>query len=302
MSRSASDWAWEQDGLDGGAKLVLLCLADHLNNETGRCDPSLTRIMLRCGTRKKDTVIARLRVLEAQGLILADRAAGRGNCYRLLTAAEPVQPTQLVPLAGLLSAPDQFSQRSQSSQRDRFRQKDRTSPASGTVPVPETGPEPGKKQERTDSSSAPARTAGDGKIVSLFGDAIPPPAPSSSEPDPDAPLWEALAAWNASAHADAPQVQTIGSAKRRKATAALMARTGSIETARRLFAWIADQPGLTGQGRNSDFVAFYDWVIRPDVLTRLAEQARIEVADAEDASSPPKPKRRPGPVHRKDRA
>jgi hypothetical protein len=91
MSHHASTWAWAQVGIDDGQKIVLLCLADHHNGETGRCDPSLPTIMRRCGIRAKDTVIERLRALEAGDFIETVRSPGRGNAYRLLIGGEPVE-------------------------------------------------------------------------------------------------------------------------------------------------------------------------------------------------------------------
>ncbi len=113
-----------------------------------------------------------------------------------------------------------------------------------------------------------------GSAVDLLGDPIDPPA--APEVDPEEPLWAVLGEWNQTKHDDAPAVKEIGDDLRRRRTGDLLARAGSLVLVRRYFAHIAKQPGLTGQGRNSEFVAFYDWCIRPEIVTRLSEEAGLE--------------------------
>ena len=75
MSIKVSDWAWTVDGLDAGAKLVLLALADHAD-DTGLCWPSLERLAERTG-RNRSTVQRSLRALVGLGLVSSSVGSGR---------------------------------------------------------------------------------------------------------------------------------------------------------------------------------------------------------------------------------
>lgn len=70
MSVEASSWAWKQK-LKPGAKLVLLCLADHANAE-GLCWPGQDGISNKTGL-DRSTVVGHLGKLEESGLIEARR-------------------------------------------------------------------------------------------------------------------------------------------------------------------------------------------------------------------------------------
>lgn len=80
MSLAATIWAWEQP-LEGTAKLVLLCIADHADAE-GRCFPSVDRIADRCGISAR-TVQRALRLLEGGGALGVEVRPGQAPLYRL---------------------------------------------------------------------------------------------------------------------------------------------------------------------------------------------------------------------------
>jgi hypothetical protein len=68
MSYKATTWAWQQQlvALD---KLVLLALADRHNTETGRCDPSVSRIAKDCGMSTR-SVQNSIKSLQTTGLLI----------------------------------------------------------------------------------------------------------------------------------------------------------------------------------------------------------------------------------------
>lgn len=80
MSLAAQVWAWEQP-LEGTAKLVLLCLAEHADAE-GRCWPSVARIAQRCGISER-TAQRALRLLEAGAAIGVEVRSGSTPVYCL---------------------------------------------------------------------------------------------------------------------------------------------------------------------------------------------------------------------------
>lgn len=67
MSHKATAWAFAQR-VPPLQKLVLIVLADRHNADTGRCDPSLSRIAEDC-TLSRDTVIRNLKALASAGLL-----------------------------------------------------------------------------------------------------------------------------------------------------------------------------------------------------------------------------------------
>lgn len=85
MSRSATEWAWRQAIKPASAKLVLLCLADHHNSTSGRCDPSVSTIALETGLDRK-TVMKSIETLSTSGLILSQKRTGTSNNFNLLTS------------------------------------------------------------------------------------------------------------------------------------------------------------------------------------------------------------------------
>jgi hypothetical protein len=52
MSLKALSWAMEQDTLSTIEKMILTVLADHHNAETGQCNPSVKRLMLKSGVSR----------------------------------------------------------------------------------------------------------------------------------------------------------------------------------------------------------------------------------------------------------
>jgi hypothetical protein len=82
VSIVASTWAWTITGISSTEKIVLLCLADHHNGSTGRCDPAISGLINR--TSLTDRTIQRaLRVLARLGLIKITSREGRSSAYQL---------------------------------------------------------------------------------------------------------------------------------------------------------------------------------------------------------------------------
>jgi len=77
MSWRALDWAWRQQ-LPPLAKLVLLALADHHNDDTGRCNPGLARLSERTGLPRCSVQRATTE-LQAAGLISTTPGGGRAS-------------------------------------------------------------------------------------------------------------------------------------------------------------------------------------------------------------------------------
>lgn len=78
MSLAALRDAW-LIALPHTSKIVLVCLADHLNEETGRCDPSVSTLAKRCGLTER-SVQTQLQKLELVGLV--HREERRGTSYK----------------------------------------------------------------------------------------------------------------------------------------------------------------------------------------------------------------------------
>ncbi len=85
MSFDAMSWAVKQK-IPALQKIVLLMLADRTNKDTGRCDPSITRLADDCGMSERSTRNA-IRELEKLELIETVRRSNEGvnlpNHYRL---------------------------------------------------------------------------------------------------------------------------------------------------------------------------------------------------------------------------
>lgn len=95
MSIAAMNWAWAVTGISPVVQLVLLCLADHHNEATGRCDPSIARISARTklSGRSVERAIA---ALKAVGLVGSEARPGKRPMYALhldITAETPVSVT-----------------------------------------------------------------------------------------------------------------------------------------------------------------------------------------------------------------
>jgi hypothetical protein len=68
---------WESSSVKGGARLVLLALADHANDE-GYCHPSVARLARKSALTERNVQLI-LRNLESRGELVTLRSAGRGN-------------------------------------------------------------------------------------------------------------------------------------------------------------------------------------------------------------------------------
>jgi DNA-binding MarR family transcriptional regulator len=68
MSIKALAWAWDYQTKDPLEKLVLLCVADHMNDSMGQAWPSVQRICELCGCSRA-TVKRKLKQLEDAGVI-----------------------------------------------------------------------------------------------------------------------------------------------------------------------------------------------------------------------------------------
>ncbi len=90
MSLEASTWAWSATGITSSERLVLLCLADHHNGKTGRCDPSIHTIIERTVLSEK-TVQRALTALKKAGFLTVERQIGKRSVYGLQIA--PSEPT-----------------------------------------------------------------------------------------------------------------------------------------------------------------------------------------------------------------
>ena len=69
MSIKALSWAWDYETKDALEKLVLLCVADHVNDSMGnQAWPSVERISSMCGC-SRSTTLRKLKQLEEKGVI-----------------------------------------------------------------------------------------------------------------------------------------------------------------------------------------------------------------------------------------
>lgn len=87
MSHFYTGWAMKQTGLKPAAKIVLYWLADHYNEKTGLCFPSLKTLAEEC-EMNRSTVLRHLDALEEMGFIVRDRrhrenGSLTSNLYRL---------------------------------------------------------------------------------------------------------------------------------------------------------------------------------------------------------------------------
>ena len=72
MSIKALAWAWDYQTKDPMEKLVLLCVADHMNDSMGQAWPSIERICQLCGCSRA-TVKRKLKQLEDGGVIVRQK-------------------------------------------------------------------------------------------------------------------------------------------------------------------------------------------------------------------------------------
>lgn len=85
MSARATFWAWHQHIKPATSKLVLLCLSDCHNGDSGQCNPSVNYIARMTGLDRK-TVMCALENLVELGAVSVTRAHGSGNQYSLQTS------------------------------------------------------------------------------------------------------------------------------------------------------------------------------------------------------------------------
>ena len=81
MSARATFWAWEQI-TTSSEKLVLLCLADCHNGDTGQCNPSVAYVSRKTHLDRK-TVLACMKSLNAKELLSRSKVSGSSNNYFL---------------------------------------------------------------------------------------------------------------------------------------------------------------------------------------------------------------------------
>lgn len=96
MSHRATKWVARQRGLSLGERVVLWVLADHLNDGTGRCDPSQSRLRDACEISHA-ALNRYLRSLERRGLIRRVRridgaSGGNRSTFYELALSGPFDP------------------------------------------------------------------------------------------------------------------------------------------------------------------------------------------------------------------
>ena len=88
MSARATFWAWEVD-IPSSEKLVLLCLADCHNADTGQCNPSVSYIAKKTSLDRK-TVLKSLRSLNDREILSRAKVEGSSNQYFLSIGGSPI--------------------------------------------------------------------------------------------------------------------------------------------------------------------------------------------------------------------
>lgn len=82
MSIKAVSWAFEQQIKDPLAKLVLIAVADHINESTGDAWPSVERLeQMTCASRS--TVLRKLKMLETSGFLQRTKRFNKTDVYSL---------------------------------------------------------------------------------------------------------------------------------------------------------------------------------------------------------------------------
>jgi hypothetical protein len=82
VSNAALSRVWATTCGSVAAKAVLACLADHLNSETGRCDPSVSTLATECDLSER-AVQTNLRKLETDGHLTVHRVSGRRHSFSI---------------------------------------------------------------------------------------------------------------------------------------------------------------------------------------------------------------------------
>ena len=82
MSIKAVSWAFDQQIKDPLAKLVLIAVADHINESTGDAWPSVERLeQMTCASRS--TVLRKLKMLETSGFLQRTKRYNKTDVYSL---------------------------------------------------------------------------------------------------------------------------------------------------------------------------------------------------------------------------
>jgi len=146
VSLNASAWAWDQPVKPASAKLVLLCLADCHNAETGRCHPSHEHIARQTGLNEK-TVPGALKALAELGLITIIARPGTSSTFTLNLPQNRATPVSGSPKSGVPQK--RGTPKSAHPETGVPQNRGGTTPDIGVPPPPKPGDEPGKNQERT---------------------------------------------------------------------------------------------------------------------------------------------------------
>lgn len=80
MSIKALSWAWDYETKDPLEKLVLLCVADHVNDSMGQAWPSVDRICTMCGC-SRSTGLRKLKRLEEKGVITRQKRFNKTDIF-----------------------------------------------------------------------------------------------------------------------------------------------------------------------------------------------------------------------------
>tara|TARA_R100000458_G_scaffold23317_1_gene20849 strand:- start:6228 stop:6866 length:639 start_codon:yes stop_codon:yes gene_type:complete len=88
LSARATFWAWEVD-IPSSEKLVLLCLSDCHNADTGQCNPSVSYIAKKTSLDRK-TVLKSLRSLNDRKILSRVKVEGSSNQYFLSIGGSPI--------------------------------------------------------------------------------------------------------------------------------------------------------------------------------------------------------------------
>ena len=88
MSARATFWAWEVE-VPSSEKLVLLCLADCHNADTGQCNPSVNYICKKTSLDRK-TILKSLKLLNDKNWLSRTKVEGSSNQYFLAIGGSPL--------------------------------------------------------------------------------------------------------------------------------------------------------------------------------------------------------------------
>lgn len=244
MSYAALEWCRSLP-LRGWTKAVLWCLADHHNDQTGRCDPSIPTIVFEMGCNEK-TARKALNDLAALGAIVRTPRAARADLIELAFDWRGVPETAGVP--NPVPPP--------SRKRYPHGARNGTTPLPNQVPKPEsTINEPEVTHESPKPSEPPDSASFD------FGSVVSQGNGGSGHPGN-----RAIDAWNATAtRREWPIVQSR-SPPRLRAVQARLGEIGGLDGWALMLGKLEATPWLSKQG----FLSF-DWITKPTNLAKLME-------------------------------